>query len=128
MLYWATQFLLQLILLLSIASIRRKLLKTTYTIERSVHTNSERNWVFATNFDFIFTISLKPYVADLRYFKLWILLDQIIWVRNIKGLQHPVLNILRVKYLILFRRLNSFAIYNSDRKKINLILSKSFRY
>ena len=31
-----------LILLLSVASIRRKLLKTTHTEERSVHTNSER--------------------------------------------------------------------------------------
>ena len=30
-----------LILLLSVASIRKKLLKTTYTTERSVHTNSE---------------------------------------------------------------------------------------
>jgi len=37
----------------------------------------QRNWVFATNSDFIITISLEPNVADLRYFKLWILLDQI---------------------------------------------------
>jgi len=51
---------------------------------------------------------LEPNVADLRYFKLWILLDQIIWVWNIKGLQHRILKILRFKYLILFQRLNSF--------------------
>jgi len=31
-----------LILLLSVTSIRRKLLKTTYTEERSIYTNSER--------------------------------------------------------------------------------------
>ena len=47
-------------------------------------------------------------VADLRYFKLWILLDQLIWVWNIKGLQHRALKILRFKCLILFQRLNSF--------------------
>ena len=35
-------FSLLLILILSVASIRRKLLKTTHTEERSVHTNSER--------------------------------------------------------------------------------------
>ena len=66
------------------------------------------NWVFATNSDFLITISLEPNVADLRYFKLWILLDQIIWIWNIKGLQHRVLKILRFKYLILLQRLNSF--------------------
>ena len=33
-----------------------------------------RNWVFATNSDFLDTIFLEPNVADLRYFKLWILL------------------------------------------------------
>ena len=69
------------------------------------------NWVFATNSDFPITISLEPNVVALRYFKLWILLDQIIWVWNIiKGLQHRVLKILRFKYLILLQRLNSFAI------------------
>jgi len=66
------------------------------------------NWVFATNSDFLITISLEPNVADLRYFKLLILLDQIIWIWNIKGLQHGVLKILRFKYLILLQRLNFF--------------------
>ena len=51
---------------------------------------------------------MEPNVADLRYFKLWILLDQIIWVWNIKGLQHRVLKILRFENLILFQRINSF--------------------
>jgi len=55
----------------------------------------------------------KPYIfgtkcCNLRYFKLCILLDQIIRVWNIKGLQHWVLKILRFKYLILFQRLNAF--------------------
>ena len=69
----------------------------------------EKNWVVATNSDFLITISLEPNVTDLRYFKLWILLDLIIWVWNIKGLQHRVLKILTFKYLILFQRLNSFG-------------------
>ena len=51
---------------------------------------------------------MEPNAADLRYFKLWILLDQIIWIWNIKGLQYRVLKILRFKYLNLFQRLNSF--------------------
>ena len=42
-----------------------------------------RNWVFATNSDFLIPISLHPNVLDLRFFKLWILLDQIITVWNI---------------------------------------------
>ena len=71
--------------------------------------NYTRNWVFVTNSDFLITISLEPNVADLRYFKLWILLDQIIWVWNIKGLQPRVIKILRFKYLILFQRLNSYS-------------------
>ena len=40
--------------------------------------NSKRNWFFATNSDFKIPEFLHPNVADLRYFKLWILLDQII--------------------------------------------------
>ena len=31
--------------------------------------SSERNWVFASNSDFLITLSLEPNVADLRYFK-----------------------------------------------------------
>ena len=76
--------------------------------------NEQRNWVFDTNSDFLITISLEPNLADLRYFKLWILLDQIIWVWNIKGLQHRVLKILRFKYLILLQRLNSFSHFLRD--------------
>ena len=72
--------------------------------------------MFATISDFLITMSLEPNVADLRYFKLWILLDQIIWVWNIKGLQHRVLKILRFKYLILFQRLNSFVYRRRDLK------------
>ena len=29
----------------------------------------QRNWVFATNSDFLITISLEPNVVDLRYFE-----------------------------------------------------------
>jgi len=70
---------------------------------------SQRNWVFATKSDFMITISLETNFIDLRYFKLWILLNQIIRVWNIKGLQLRVLKILMFKYLILFQRLNSFV-------------------
>jgi len=38
----------------------------------------QRNWVFATNSDFLIPKTLQPNVADLKYFKLWILFDQII--------------------------------------------------
>ena len=51
---------------------------------------------------------MEPNVVDHTYFKLWILLNQIIRVWNIKGLQHRVLKILGFKYLILLQRLNSF--------------------
>ena len=78
----------------------------------------ERNWVFATNSYFIITISLEPNVADLRYFKLWILLDKIVWFWNIKGLQHRVLKLMRFKYLILFQRLNCFEISFLNCKEI----------
>ena len=39
----------------------------------------ERNWVSATNSDFLVPISLQSNVIDLKYFKLWILLYQIIF-------------------------------------------------
>ena len=38
----------------------------------------EWNWLFGTNSDFLIPISLQPNFVDLRYFKLWIFLDQII--------------------------------------------------
>ena len=76
--------------------------------------------LIATNSDFLITISLETNVAYLRYFKLWILLDQIIWVLNVKGLHHRVLKILRFKYLILFQSLNSFKI-----KPIGVLKSQS---
>ena len=43
----------------------------------SLWSDIQRNWVFVTNSDFLIPISLQPNVVDLRYFKLWILLDQI---------------------------------------------------
>ena len=70
---------------------------------------------FATNSDFLITISLEPNVTDLRYFKLWILWNQIIRVWNIKGLQHRFLKILGLKYLISLQRLNSFLPFSQDK-------------
>ena len=52
--------------------------------------NFSRNWIFATNSNFLFPISLQP---NFRYFKLWILLDQIIKVWDIKGLHYQVAKI-----------------------------------
>ena len=37
----------------------------------------QRNWLFATDSDFLISISLQPINVDLKYFKLWMLLDQI---------------------------------------------------
>ena len=37
-----------------------------------------RNWAFATNFDFLILISLQSNLVNLRYFKLWILLVDIL--------------------------------------------------
>ena len=36
----------------------------------------QRNWVFVTNYDFIIFISFWSNAVDLRYFKLWILIDE----------------------------------------------------
>ena len=47
-------------------------------------TNRERNWVVATNSECLITISLQPDVVDFLYFKLWILLDQIVWKFEIR--------------------------------------------
>ena len=55
--------------------------------------NYKRNWVFVTNSDFLIPISLHFNVGDLRYFKLSIILDQIMIVRNIKGLHHQIAKI-----------------------------------
>ena len=46
--------------------------------------------VFATNSDFLISIYFQPNAVDLRYFKLWTLLDKKIKVWNIKGLHHQV--------------------------------------
>ena len=55
----------------------------------------KRSWVFVINSDFLIPASLQPNVVDLRYFKLWIALHQIILVWNIKSLQ---LNIRFLRY------------------------------
>ena len=52
-----------------------------------------RNWVFAQNSDFLIPITFQPVFRDLWYFKLLILLDQIVSVWNIKGLHNQVAKI-----------------------------------
>ena len=60
-------------------------------LSREFHINlCQRNWVFATNSVFVKPISLQPNGVDLRYFKLWIMLDERILVWNIKGVHHQV--------------------------------------
>ena len=56
-------------------------------------------------------------VVDLRYFKLLILLDQIISVWNIKDLHHQILKIQGLENSSLCKRLYSF-----ENIKINLFL------
>ena len=52
-----------------------------------------RNWIFDTNFNFIFPISLPPEGVNLQYFKhRWLnLTEYAVW--NIKGLRHCVAKI-----------------------------------
>jgi len=47
-----------------------KLILLIFMLKLGTIDKSERNCVFATNSDFLITISLEPNVADLRYFKL----------------------------------------------------------
>ena len=63
----SNRFWSQLILLLSVASIRRELLKTTYSEECSVHTNSESCNLYDSNCKIINFILNKSF----RYCNLW---------------------------------------------------------
>ena len=74
-----------------------------------------RNWVFATKSDFLIPIPLQRNVVNLRYFKLWIMLDTIIFVWNIKGLHHLVAKIYGLESLSLWQRLNSFTFTKEQR-------------
>ena len=72
-------------------------------------------------------ISLQPEVLDLRYFKLWTLLDQIVW--NIRGLHHQVVKISGLENMILWQRPNSFVnkkTYNWKHLRFNLTCSLNF--
>ena len=81
--------------------------------ERSQGTffSAKRNWVVATNSDFLIPISLVPNVVDLSYFKLLILLHWLILFWIIKASYHLVANIYGFEYLRLLQRLNSFVCY-----------------
>ena len=50
----------------------------------------QRNWVFATNPNFLLPICLQPNYLNLRYFKLWFFHITEVKVWNIWGLQHWV--------------------------------------
>ena len=61
--------------------------------------SAKRNWVFATNSEFITPISLELNVANLWYFRLTLfdLIEFIAW--NIKGLQHQVYKIRKFEFV-----------------------------
>ena len=52
--------------------------RPNYLLKFILNKLGERNWVFATNSDFLIPISLQFNVVDLRHFKLWNHLHQII--------------------------------------------------
>ena len=64
-----------------------------YFVSINFLSNIERNLVFVTNSDFLVSMSLQPNAVDLRYFKLYILIEKVIWVWNIKGLHQKVAEI-----------------------------------
>ena len=70
----------------------------------------QRNWVFATNSNFLSPISLQSDRVNLWYFKLWLfnIMEFIIW--NIWGLKHLVTKILW-KDWIPFQRLGRFLMF-----------------
>ena len=71
----------------------------------------KRNWVLATNSEFIIPISLETNVVNLWYFKL-ILFDLAEFiVGNIYGLRHWNPKILGLEKQSLWQRLNSFVIH-----------------
>ena len=55
-------------------------LKTEIILSYSLNMSfiANKNWFFATNSDFLIPKSLQPNVVDPWYFKLWIMLEQII--------------------------------------------------
>ena len=74
-----------------------------------MHFLIERNWVSATNPNFIIPISQQPDDANLSYFKLTLLdpPDFVVW--NIYGLRQLVLKKLGFKNPSLWQRLNSYV-------------------
>ena len=72
------------------------------------------NWVFATNSDFQFPISVEPNVVDIRYFKLWTLLDWIFKVWNIKRI-----------YIIREQGYSDTKTYVCDKSSIPLMAVRS---
>ena len=54
-------------------------------VKPNMNISDRKNRVF-----YLIPVSLQPNVGDLRYFKLWIVLDQIIQVWNIKGFHHQI--------------------------------------
>ena len=69
-------------------------LGTYYIIVLLYHWLSKGIESLPQNSDFIIPLSLQPNVVDLRYFKLWIMFDQMIFkFVIIKGLQNQVTKI-----------------------------------
>ena len=95
--------------------------------------SKEKIWVFVTNSYFLILISLQPNVLNLRYFKLWIQLDQIIltfkfaaqqsqFILSVKN-ERGRLNYSKylLKLLVEFYQFRGIIISFHKTKKINLI-------
>ena len=70
----------------------------------------QRNWVFATNLNFLIPISLQFDKVHIWYFKLILFNIKAFIVWNIKYVLHQIVNIYELKYQSLWQRLNSFAL------------------
>ena len=76
---------------------------------------------------------MEPNVVDLRYFKLWFLLNQILHVWNIKGLHHLVAEILGLEHWSLWQKIISLRILvrkiktaGATRHKVVPVISYKF--
>ena len=82
----------------------------------------QRNWVFATNSNFLIPKSLQPGGVDLWYFKLWLFDLPKTKVWNFKGLRNRVVNINESENQNLWPRLNSFVWWTNSQDKADLKL------
>ena len=83
-----------------------------YTFFYCLTISHKRKWVFATYSDFLIPITWQPILLNLSYFKLLILLDQIVLVWNIKGLHHQVAKLWGLENLSLLQKNQFLCIFS----------------